>query len=64
MAVKMRPNSTRTKRPYGALLYSGPVLDIEIVESRREPQGKSETPLVLVSQDSPIPAGIAGGNKV
>ena len=37
MAVKMRPNSTRTKRPYGALLYPGPVLDFEIVESRRDP---------------------------
>ena len=31
MAVKMRPTPTRTKRPYGALLYPGPVLDILIL---------------------------------
>jgi len=64
MAVKMRPNSTRTKRPYGALLYPGPVLDSEIVESRREFSDKSETPPVLVSQNLLMETGNVFEDKV
>ena len=67
MAVKMRPTPTRTKRPYGALLYPGPVLDILILSvggTLRAIEGDNETPLFKISQDSPIPSGNDGGDKV
>ena len=67
MAVKMRPTPTRTKRPYGALLYPGPVLDILILSVGGSPDANrdnDETPLCKISQDSPIPSGNDGGDKV
>ena len=67
MAVKMRPTPTRTKRPYGALLYPGPVLDILILRvggTLRAIDGNNETPLFKIFQDSPMEAKIAFGDKV
>ena len=40
MAVKMRPTSTRTKRPYGALLQPGAVLDIASLAKKSYQQYK------------------------
>ena len=66
MAVKMRPTPTRTKRPYGALLYPGPVLDVLILSVGGSPalRDDNETPLFKISQDSPTSARIADGDKV
>ncbi len=67
MAVKMRPTPTRTKRPYGALLYPGPVLDILILSVGGKMYIRTsvnETPLFKIFQDSPIPSGNDGGDKV
>jgi len=66
MAVKMRPTPTRTKRPYGALLYPGPVLDVLILSVGGTPraiEGDNETPLFKISQDSPNPAGSRGETR-